>query len=355
MMWAATLAGVVLVALALVDAYSTIFHYDADGPIGHGLRRFAWSALIRIAGSRRRLRRVVLGAAGPVLVGATFLFWIGTYIVGFALIVWPHLETAYRSEAELALGSFVDALYYSGITASVLGYGDITPTTGVLKVLAFVESSLGFLLFTATVTHGVTLLSGLTERNALGNRVRGMSGGRWEGGAMVLRLLPSGSAELASRIRDLSSDLGEVEEKLHHFPVLDLYYRSQEADRDPEPMLACLAETVLALYVLAQTEPLLRPPAEELASPLEEIMLLLLRTHASQAEQAAFREVEPDQRDRRRLEEIRRALLDSGHVTQELAGLELPVHALAFAARARTFLAALDRHTRWRLDHGSAE
>lgn len=350
--WAVTIAGGVLVAMALVDVYSTILHYDADGPIGRPLRRLLWKVLVRISRSFPRRRRTLLGYAGPMLVGATFLFWFAAYIVGFALIVYPHMDTAYRSESEIALGGFIDALYYSGVTASVLGYGDISPVTGPFKVLAFVHASLGFFLFTSTVTYALMLLSGASERNALGNDVRRVSGGRWSGATLVIRLLPAGATALASTIRELGWRLGALGEKLHHFPILDLYYRSEESKRDPEPMLACLCETVLALHVLSEEHPMLQSPTEELEDALEQVMRLLVRSHMKSSQRAAFRDATPDERDERRVEDIRRALIESSLTGPALTGVALSADALSFAARTRSFLDSLDDHTGWRIDHG---
>jgi hypothetical protein len=88
----------------------------------------------------------------------TFMMWAVAFVLGLSLVVWPNLED-YRSKPGLSrpLG-FIDAFYYSGVTVSVLGYGDITPTTGPLKVLAVAASGLGFAVLTGLVTYLVQVI-----------------------------------------------------------------------------------------------------------------------------------------------------------------------------------------------------
>jgi hypothetical protein len=59
---------------------------------------------------------------------ATLFVWVGLFILAFALMVWPHMNgAAFSSASGLEPLGFVDALYYSGGTGTVLRFGDITP------------------------------------------------------------------------------------------------------------------------------------------------------------------------------------------------------------------------------------
>jgi hypothetical protein len=103
---------------------------------------------------------------------STLLVWVGLFILAFALMVWPHVngESFSRASGLEPLG-FIDALYYSGGTGTVLGFGDITPQSPVWKIHAFVEAGLRFALMTAIITYMLTVTSAVAERNALANEV----------------------------------------------------------------------------------------------------------------------------------------------------------------------------------------
>lgn len=55
-------------------------------------------------------------------------------------------------------GIFIDAFYYTVVTMTTLGYGDMTPLTSVAKLLATFECVIGYIMFALTVgiiTRGV--------------------------------------------------------------------------------------------------------------------------------------------------------------------------------------------------------
>lgn len=125
--WLTTVAGVAIVGAVVTDVFITVLHIDREGPIAATLFQGIWR--LTATGARigkTALRRSVVAIAGPVMLVAVYAAWIALFIVGFALIYWPHLEHFRAEDALLPLG-FGDALSVSGVTATVMGYGDITP------------------------------------------------------------------------------------------------------------------------------------------------------------------------------------------------------------------------------------
>jgi hypothetical protein len=117
--WIASVGGALLIFTMLVEVVVTVLHPDLDGAIVRAVHRIIWRALILTSRGFRRGRRALLALAGPIMMTATLLVWVGMFIVGFALIVWPHLDAEFLAAEELGRLDFVDALYFSGVTGTV--------------------------------------------------------------------------------------------------------------------------------------------------------------------------------------------------------------------------------------------
>jgi hypothetical protein len=134
-------AGIVLVALIFWDAFEVML---LPLPIRRNLRLVmlfvrctwkSWSFLAQRLGPGDRRERL-LGVYGPLSLVLLICLWVGGLILGFGLI---HLA--------LRPDSFLQALYFSGITFFTVGYGDLVPRSIAMKAVAVVEagSGLGFL------------------------------------------------------------------------------------------------------------------------------------------------------------------------------------------------------------------
>ncbi|TWB40092.1 ion channel [Nitrospirillum viridazoti] len=74
----------------------------------------------------------------PSRIFSLALFLIILYASGYHYLPWPDDEKGYR-----IILDWVDSLYFSTVTFTTLGYGDITPKTTLLKILCSSESLLG--------------------------------------------------------------------------------------------------------------------------------------------------------------------------------------------------------------------
>jgi hypothetical protein len=170
--YAAMMLGAALVLWSLIEVWLTIYHKDLDGPATRALQSAVWRVFHLSGRTWRDARRMLLSFAGPVMVLATFGLWVVLFLLGSALMVWPNLAEGYRTEDELGDLGFIDALYYAGVTGTVLGYGDITPLTPLLKVLTFFISGYGFILLGGGITYLLSVVNGASRRNVLALRVR---------------------------------------------------------------------------------------------------------------------------------------------------------------------------------------
>ncbi len=347
--------GIVLILLVLLDVFLAVLHIDISGIIAPRVFQAIWKSSIFLASAHPRSRRGILALAGPVMMVSIFLIWIGLFIVGFALIYWRNLSS-FRSESEIGALGFVDALYYSGITGTVLGYGDISPITAALKVCAFIQSGLGFALLTGIVTYLLSVSTGVTQRNSLALHLAGATGGRNDGSSFVVRsLVHAGGAELPDRFYYLNHSLQGLHERMHQFPILDLFYRSKDPLRDPEPMLLVLAEISISGQILSRCPRFraLRPVAEELGWTMTNTMRLFARQYMGPDLLRMLENPNPAPSDRRYLEQIHSALtplVDETIPSPDDDSRE----ALLMTCRRRVFFEELDRFTRWRTDHDIA-
>src|SRR5690242_956262 len=145
-------AGIALIVVVLSDAFATIVLPRRVN------RRFGPSRLVLLiawrcwSGLARRLPGSVgwegigrqsefLGLFGPLALLGLVGFWAGGLILGFALVIWgcgtPLIGPA-------AGPNFGTVLYLSGTTFFTVGFGDVTPASGLGHALAVVEGGTGF-------------------------------------------------------------------------------------------------------------------------------------------------------------------------------------------------------------------
>lgn len=339
------LAGLVLMSGAFADAAVTVLHPDAEGPAA----RFTQSAVWRLmrSGGRR-----VRAAAGPVMLLATFLTWMVGFILGYALVIWPYLETSFRSEPEIGSVGLTEAIYHSGITVTVLGYGDLTALTWPLQFLAIVASGGGFILLTAIATYMIQLVSGISPRVRFALHAHDETRGEHDGVQLVLdRLAADSVPALDHELQRWATMVREADEGLHRQPRVGLFYRSTDPSREPEPAMAVALELSIAAEVLAHDARYvhLRPRADSLGRACDRLIDSVSAQHLPKAVQEllagapgadAHREAE---RLVARLEASPSADLSTCEVRPEEA-IVRAVH------RRRVFLDAMQALTGWQ-DH----
>lgn len=248
------LGGLALIVMTLVDGFETILQ---PRRVTHRFRfarfyyRHAWTiwrGVARLIGKLKR-REAFLGVFGPLSLLGLFASWIAGLIVGFALLHWG-LGTTLRPVEERA--TFGDYLYLSGTTYFTLGYGDITPVSTFGRVLAVVESGMGFGFLAVIVSYLPVLSQAFSKREVIISLLDARAGSPPSASEFLLRLararnLPAVEAMLMEWERWAA----ELLESHLSFPVLS-YYRSQH---DNQSWLTTLATMLDACALLiAQVE-----------------------------------------------------------------------------------------------------
>jgi voltage-gated potassium channel Kch len=213
-----TVLGVLLVAAALRDVFDTLFHESGRAVMSRLVMRGVWR-VFRAAGGRRRL-----SLAGPVALIAVVLIWAALLVVGWALILIPHMPEGFAFTTGSQSGRVVESLYLSLVTLTTVGFGDIAPAEGWLRLVTPLEALIGFGLLTASVSWLLSIYPLLSRRRSLAYEIHLLTEAEDQTGATVTDMEPWAAMELYS---ELMTRLVSVERDMVTFPVA---YYFAEAD-----------------------------------------------------------------------------------------------------------------------------
>ena len=229
--WIVTAAGAVLVLVALRDIFHTIWHPSGQGGLSRRLMGSVWRV-----GRRRR----ALGAlTGPLAMVVVVLAWVLLILLGWALVYWPHLPGGFLFGSNLEPASragLLDAVYLSTVTLATLGFGDIVPAAGWLRIAVPVQALIGFALITAAVSWVLQVYPALTRRRTLAVRVSLLRRVDTFG-----RVADPGSGLAAALLRDLALDLAQLRVDLIQYAET-YYFRDGDADASLPAMLGVLLD-----------------------------------------------------------------------------------------------------------------
>ncbi|HEX8369802.1 MAG TPA: potassium channel family protein [Pyrinomonadaceae bacterium] len=244
-----TIAGVGLIILVFYDIYATILRATKyPGPFSEFLNRGAWWFITRLTQNLgRRLRHRLLSAVGPLLMPLLITVLLLTLMTGFALIYLPRLETGFQI-GEAAHGSLIlQAFYFSGITLTTLGYGDILPISSTMRMLALFESALGMATISISITYLLTVYSALERKRAVALKFYHQA----RQGADISGFISSHFARgrfhsLTESLREATRDLQELLESHIEHPVIH-YFHPVEVYKGLPRALFVVLETVAIL------------------------------------------------------------------------------------------------------------
>lgn len=244
------LAGAGLCLLAIADLYITVLYARQDlNLLSARLSALVWR-LFRTVG-QRTARNGLLTFCGPTLIVLIPLTWVGLLLVGFALISWPALGDQIHRTGGTTPTDFYTAIYYSGYTLSTLGYGDIVPDSGFYRVMAVIESLLGFAVLSLSVTYLMSVYSALVRRNTLAAALHHQTDGTDDAAELLARLGSGGTfADAGPQLASLVRGLHDLYESHHSYPVLH-YFRFRESFYGMAHMVGMIADVAaLALTAL---------------------------------------------------------------------------------------------------------
>ncbi|HZP17501.1 MAG TPA: potassium channel family protein [Terriglobales bacterium] len=229
----AIIAGVVIISAVLLDAFETVV---LPRRVRHHFRitswfyRNTWVPWAKLAShiENQTRRETVLSYFGPLSMIALLGLWALGLILGFALL-------QHGSGAHLTLGAqplnFQLLLYHSGETFFTLGYGDITPVSGLARALSVVEAGMGFAFLGMVIGYLPTIYSAFSRREIEISLLDARAGSPPSAAELLTRAVDSLDQGALDRLfHDWERWAAEVLESHLSYPVLS-FYRSQHSNQ----------------------------------------------------------------------------------------------------------------------------
>ncbi|MDQ5812333.1 MAG: ion channel [Actinomycetota bacterium] len=233
MEWLLVAVGVFLILVGLLDVFFTVLHYDGYGFLSSRLYNKLFSAVRFLTRPLpRRYRALGLSMAAPLMVPVTITVWIFLVSLGYALIYYAGMGGRTFSFSDAGLEpSFMEALYFSGVAVSTLGFGDITPTSSLYQAIVVSEALVGFGILTLAISYIIGVY-GVLQR--LGVLAAGLHHQAQDTDNPWTILAPhfqgSKPVALESHLMELHRGLVEVYEGMRRYPIV-YYYHSRRAYR----------------------------------------------------------------------------------------------------------------------------
>jgi hypothetical protein len=242
------IAGAVIVTVILWEAFETIVLPRRVVRSFRLTRGFylstwrPWKLIARQIPSKKR-RETFLSIFGPLSLLVLFIFWAAFLIFGFGLLYWSG-----AAQKDPLMSNFRTSLYMSGTTFFTLGLGDVTPHTSAERVLAVVESGLGFGFLALVLSYLPVIYQAFSRREVNIVLLDARAGSPPTAAELLRRHAgPQGFDALQRLLRDWERWAAELLESHISYPVVS-YFRSQHSNESWLAALTCILD-VSALLI----------------------------------------------------------------------------------------------------------
>ncbi|HKV59773.1 MAG TPA: potassium channel family protein [Ktedonobacteraceae bacterium] len=204
-----------------------------------------WSAIARKMRPGNR-REFYLSYYGPLSLILLLILWATVLLLGFALLQWGLDVPMHDPEKVPTFGTY---LYMSGTTFVTLGYGDVTPLSGIGRFFAVAEAGMGF-GFLALIIGYVPIIYQAFSRREINISLLDARAGSPPSATEMLRrhYRAQRIEELVQFMRDWERWSAELLESHLSYPVLT-YYRSQHERQSWLAALTTVMDTCALLIV----------------------------------------------------------------------------------------------------------
>jgi hypothetical protein len=232
----ATAVGILLIGVALVDIFQTLFHPAGRGAMSDWTAKLTWRVFRVIAAKRPR----ALTYAGPVAILLIIVSWAGCTWFGFALIYLPQLDRgfAYSQTAGGPHKGLIEAMSLSVGALITLSEGAYAKVHW-LQLVRGGEAVIGFGLLTASVSWLLSIYPVLESRRAIAQRATLLHHAERENRIDLMKQVPDHAQDW---ILSLGTDLASLRNQMAQFPIT--YYFDMG---EPETALAGALSYMLEL------------------------------------------------------------------------------------------------------------
>jgi len=253
----AIVGGGFLILSVLWDAFETIVLPHRVSRSFRPTRLFyalTWPPWRAVARRRRHGNATenFLSVFGPLSLLLLLATWALLLLFGYGMLHWgigTHLKTP------SGMDSFTADLYFSGTTLVTLGLGDVYPSNDSARILAFLESGMGFGLLALVVGYFPTLSQAFSRREVNVALLDARAGSPPTAGELIRRLGGGpGNADLGVLLRDWDAWSADLLETHISFPVL-AYYRSQHDNQSWVAAMTAILDSCALIIALVENGP----------------------------------------------------------------------------------------------------
>jgi hypothetical protein len=234
MHWWASIAGIALIFIILMDAFETVV---LPRRIRRSFFRISssfykktwrlWTAVGRHIKSTNR-REGFLAYFGPLSLFPLLGFWALGLILGFACVQYGLGEHLTLANEKITFGKVV---YLSGETFFTLGYGDITPNNTAARALAVMEAGMGFAFLGVVIGYLPVIYNSFAARETEISLLDARAGSPPSAAEFLGRLGCCPEQTVLDEIfRDWERWCAELLSSHISYPVL-VYFRSQHGNQ----------------------------------------------------------------------------------------------------------------------------
>jgi hypothetical protein len=269
-----------LIGFTLDQVFRDLFRPTETGALSDWIGRSLFNLF-------RRGSRSWLPVAGPAAVVLVITSWVTLLAIGFALLYFVAFPAHFQTSTGAAPSSstpFLTCLYLSAESIVTFGFGDLVPTSTLLRFVAATEGLLGFGLLTASVSSIVLLFPAFSRMRLLALSVKHVVEAERATGILVA---DTGSDTILSALAGAAT---KVRIDLMHYPIA--YYF---APRNPRSAIAYWTPELVRLAregSAASRPPHVRLAAATLDKSLDDLAAVIgprLPTRGQRDRDAVFR------------------------------------------------------------------
>ena len=257
-----TLLGVTVILVGLVDVFFAVLQHDAIGFLTPKLYRWSWVVARTVTQPLpTQLRSSIRSLAAPGMVVLTLVVWLGTQLVGFALVYYPGVMGGDFSLGSELQASFGVALYVSAVTLSSLGSTDVLPEAMVFRAVSASETLVGLGILTLTVSYLLNVYRVLQAQNSLAAALHHQAEDGGDPRSILEPHFVDGRPEgLSTHLREFHRSLVNQAEGMRRYPIV-YYFQSRRAYRSIPYIFHMIGGVVAALrFGLPKDHPATRDP-----------------------------------------------------------------------------------------------
>lgn len=243
--------GALIILFTLFDAFVTILSLRGGGPATSFISRKLWRLMLFYHGIKPSHK--FLAASGPLLMIVVVAFWYGMLYLGWFLL-FQSVEANIVNSNTLTAASNLDKLYFTGVTLSGLGYGDVTANHFPWTLLSTLAVSTGTLLTSLGLSYIIAVVPVALEKRQLASQINSVVDDR---GGIVERLDDKASVDFVwQKLFDIQLNGMKFSTKYGAYPVVAYFHSSQQ---DSAFSVAYLKAADILFYIANHPNSALRP------------------------------------------------------------------------------------------------